>query len=311
VTSTTPADTLAQHLAALDWAAQLLAQQPDDLQQAYHGAARQIAEALTHVTYTLTVQLPNCVYLNGTLTLVPRKWVVLHAGSWLHRWRRQVCHADLIAKLNALVTLSHVVIASSARLVAYLSARELLYDYVPTPDDLQSGSAVAIPQVRLNTSEDRVKAEVDRLCSYVEALRWVEQLYPGWTADDLYSEKYARLTARLTRQGHALAVYYTQRIIDDLLGRWHSGEVIRGLTLLVPYLDEQHYQMKTYRVEVIPTGRIAFRPEFVVGACRVTEQEVRHNPQLSQATRWQLISQLDMLSQAFETIPSKGSSHSA
>jgi hypothetical protein len=53
-------------------------------------------------------------------------------------------------------------------------------------------------------------------------------------------------------------------------------------------------------VIVIPTGRILFRPEFVIGTCRLAEREVRKDPDLSQSTRWQLLSQLDSITQAFE-----------
>jgi len=38
----------------------------------------------------------------------------------------------------------------------------------------------------------------------------------------------------------------------------------------------------------------------VVGACRLAQREVRKDPTLSQATRWQLLSQLDSLIQSFE-----------
>jgi hypothetical protein len=105
----------------------------------------------------------------------------------------------------------------------------------------------------------------------------------------------------LTQQGRALANYHTRQIIAEIQARWQSREVIRGLTLRIPYLDEKHYRMTVCEVVVIPTGRIPFRPEFILGACRVEQQKVRKNPQFSQSTRWQLISQLDAIIQAFET----------
>jgi hypothetical protein len=53
----------------------------------------------------------------------------------------------------------------------------------------------------------------------------------------------------------------------------------------------------------MPNARIPFRPDFVVSACRLAEREVRQNPRYAQATRWQLLAQLDLITQAFDAKP--------
>ena len=286
----TPAQELDEKRAALQWARQIVL--PDDLRQTYEQAAAEIAHALTHEVYHVSIQLPHLIYLNTVLISVPRRWLTLRAGNPIDALRRRSSHSTILKNLNNLSHHSYEPAASIVRFSAYLAAKHILFDLVPSVEQIEA----------LCHAPEGVSAVVERLSSYVQWMQFIDQIYPAWTADDLYNAKYSHLIQHLTALGRALAADETQQMIIDLVALWQGGDSLRGLKLLIPYLDERNYRMQTYPVIVIPSQRIPFRPEFVVGACRVEEQRVRKNPQLSQATRWQLISQLDSVLQTFEEI---------
>jgi hypothetical protein len=289
-----------QRRADLDWAVQTLAAQPADIARLFRQTAQAIAHALTAEVYTFSVQLPFLLYQNGQL--VPARPALLHLqmGNFLTTLRRNPCRPALLDGLAALMKQRDDSAASIARLVAYLTGATILFQHIPNPQEIKKSHQPFTAQGELTTTPAQADKIASQLSTYIDHLNIVEQIYPGWTASDDYNELYAALTAQLTEQGRYLAGYYTDQIVAELQTRWQRREVIRGLTLHIPYLDEKIYRMMQYEIVVIPTGRIPFRPEFIVGACRVEQQKVRKNHQFSQATRWQLISQLDDLIQAFE-----------
>ena len=69
----TPAQELDEKRAALQWAQHIVL--PDDLHQTYEQAAAEIAHALTHEVYHVSIQLPHLIYLNTVLISVPRRWL--------------------------------------------------------------------------------------------------------------------------------------------------------------------------------------------------------------------------------------------
>jgi hypothetical protein len=283
----------------LQWAIESWNEQPQDIRSVYEDAAQRIAVALTGTSSSLVIQLPHQLWQANHLLSAPTQDLMLRVGGILYLLRRQSCRAALLRALVSLTTNPNSVTAAIGRLIGYLVGK-LLFGQISS-----SGYSAAFDaDNHLMVSEAIAEETVRHLCQDMERLKMIEQLFPGWTADDTYNETSSLLATRLISQGRALAEYYTRQIIGDLAGRWQKGEIIRGLTLYIPYLNERLYIMERHQVVVIPTGRIAFRPEFVLGACRVAQQEVRKNARLSQATRWQLISQLDSIIQAFEALKS-------
>jgi hypothetical protein len=73
----------------------------------------------------------------------------------------------------------------------------------------------------------------------------------------------------------------------------------RGLSLSMPYYDDQELRMVMTSFEVIPAGRIMFVPAFVVRAAREEAakrvQDTRFNP----STRKHLMAELKMLEDTF------------
>ncbi len=299
----TPAEQLEAQRAALDWAEQIQQHQPEELQAAYEQAAAEIVATLTQATYHVSIQLPHILYHNHVMVTVPPKRVAVHAGSLFDTLRRHSCAHILLKALTQLTHHPMTAVSVIARYTSYLAAKRLLLDVIPPLkqiDEFRLFDVSGQPSVSL----EQARSGVDQLSLYVQWIRAVEQLYPGWASDDRYDEKYAHLIIQLTAQGRFLANYETRQMIDEILTRWRAGDPLSGLQLSFPYLDERQYQIRQYKVVVIPTARIPFRPEFVLGASRVEQQRVRKNPQLSQSTRWQLISQLDSIIQTFEQVVS-------
>lgn len=284
---------------ALAWAERTLSQQPEDLRLEYRQAGQAVADALTQKIYSVSIQLPFRI-LNGGIQSVQPKLTRLRIGNVITRLLHRSCHTALIHRLHTLSEHPNRVVSESARLTCYLAARALL-TALPSQADLRD-NYTAFDERGVRAAERYATADalIGQLSRRLDWLRTAEQLYPAWTAHDLYNNASALLTAHLIGQGRALANYHTQQIIHDMRQAWRAGRITRGLTLFIPYLDERLYRMKEYKMVVIPTGRILFRPEFVIGACRLAERDVRKDPTLSQSTRWQFLSQLDSITQAFE-----------
>ncbi|HZY44434.1 MAG TPA: hypothetical protein VFF70_06770, partial [Anaerolineae bacterium] len=75
----------------------------------------------------------------------------------------------------------------------------------------------------------------------------------------------------------------------------------RGLSLSLPYFDDQNLKMEAHNFEVIPAGRIMFVPAFMVRAAREEQAKVAQDTRLSASTRKYLLAELKQLEQAFES----------
>jgi hypothetical protein len=279
--------------ASLAWAENKLTQQPENVRHAYQQAALEIVRVLNQPIYATTISIP---YDNRHL--------VVRVGTVLHQVFRKTCSPVLMQKLHALTSHPQQEIRESVQLTCYLAGQQILF-LLPDEQVMQEQYTGFDRQGNLLVSDlHSAETIVESLARFMHLLRQIVSLHPAWETDERYSEKHALIATHLINQGRALADYHTQKIIHDIMTAWKSGEMTRGLTIFLPYLNERHYQMEDYKIVVIPPGRILFRPEFVVGACRITERHVRSDSNLSQATRWQLLSQLDTIIQAFENASS-------
>ena len=281
----------------LDWASALLAAQPEPLRQAYLRTARIIVHALTTDARQLRVALPNRVVEQGVLREAPRPGVVLQVGSFLTRLRDRPAQSQIISGLQRMSEQRHPVVGVCARLTAFAAAQILLTEAINGDSAAAPLPAGTPPQPE---AIEAARETVARLCRLAHWMRYAEELFPGWDSDDTFNETLAHLTARLLSSGRTLALWQTQHLMDDLHDRWRKGQFLNGLTVYVPYLDERAYEMAEYRLDVVPSARIPFHPGFLVSACRLAERDVRSSAHFSQATRWQLLSQLDLLVHTFD-----------
>ncbi|MBX3081618.1 MAG: hypothetical protein KF716_08265 [Anaerolineae bacterium] len=295
-----PADRLRQQYEQLRWGTQVLALQPAPLQAEIAQAAATIVLALLAPAYQFTLELPTEIITESSQVVRLTKPITIRAGGLLHRIQRKTCEQELLKKLTALNEDRDPAIAQIANLVNYSATATILTGRIPAASVITAMRAYDHKKQRLCKTDEEAEAIINRLTGYVEQLRIAEQLYPGWMASDLYTEKRSALLQQVTEQGAALAHAQTLDIIENLKQLWQRQSIGGGLTLFVPYMDEDSYHMRGYRVEVMPNARIPFRPDFVVSACRLAEQQVRQNRLFAQRTRWQLLTLLDLISQAFE-----------
>jgi len=122
---------------------------------------------------------------------------------------------------------------------------------------------------------------------------------PYIVVDQEYQMKRYGLLGQLVNQGRALARHHMKNIIQTIQQRASANNLNRGLSLSVPYFDDQALEMKTYEMEVIPEGRIEFTPAFVVRAARQVQVRIAQNFGLSPSTRKHLIINLRVLENAF------------
>jgi hypothetical protein len=122
---------------------------------------------------------------------------------------------------------------------------------------------------------------------------------PSVVADETYQRKRAGLLGQLVNQGRALARVYTREIIARIRKRAEAGTLNRGLSLSLPYFDDETLILQIFPVEVIPNGRIMFVPAFVVLAMRRAEKQIRSDYELNPSTRKHLLAQLTSIEDAF------------
>ena len=144
------------------------------------------------------------------------------------------------------------------------------------------------------------EAHVASMQRYMEVLHLARAFTPYIVADEQYQQKRYGMLGQLVNQGWALARYEVREIINTIKERAARHELNRGLSLSVPYFDDQTLTMEMENFEVIPGGRIMFVPAFVVRAAREEQAKVADDTRLSLSTRKYLMRELTMLEQAFE-----------
>jgi hypothetical protein len=148
-------------------------------------------------------------------------------------------------------------------------------------------------------SVKEAEANLASMQRFVAILHAASSISPYIIADDEYQKKRYGMLGQLINQGRALARYKTLDIIRTIQERARLGTLNRGLSLSLPYFDDQGLEIHMTTFEVIPAGRIMFVPAFVVRAAREESakriQDTRFNP----STRKHLMAELKMLEDAF------------
>ncbi len=152
----------------------------------------------------------------------------------------------------------------------------------------------------LVSSAEDAEAHVASMQRFMEVLHLGRAFAPYIVADEQYQQKRYGMLGQLVNQGRALARYETREIINTIKERAAHHDLNRGLSLSVPYFDDQELTMALESFEVIPQGRIMFVPAFVVRAARAEQAKVADDTRLSLSTRKHLIQELGMLAAAFD-----------
>lgn len=140
---------------------------------------------------------------------------------------------------------------------------------------------------------------------YLAILHMASSLAHYLVADETYQRKRYGMLGQVINQGRALARYQTEQIIQAILERVEKGTLNRGLSISLPYYDDQELRLAERSLEVIPAGRIGFKPVFGVRAVRLEHAKVSQDTRLNPSTKKYLLRELDLLEQAFLNFPIK------
>jgi hypothetical protein len=182
-------------------------------------------------------------------------------------------------------------ISTAAALIRYATAERIVRE-------LSLADACAFPG--WIGSIEGVQAALDSLRSYKNLLQAANTIAPYLAGDEIYLQQCEALHRQIADRGRSLAGCITEEIIATIKQREESAELNRGLSLSLPYFDDQVLDLKTYDFEVIPRGRILFEPAYVMWVARHEQREVEQNPGLSASARQQLLVELRALEKAFE-----------
>jgi hypothetical protein len=153
----------------------------------------------------------------------------------------------------------------------------------------------------LTHSLAEAEAHIGSMQRFVSVLHAAVAMAAYFVADDTYQQKRYGMLGQLVNQGRALARFQTHQIIHTIQRRALAHELNRGLSLSLPYFDDQALKLKIYPFVVIPAGRIMFVPTFVVRAAREEACRVAQDTRLGASTRKYLLAELALLEQAFAT----------
>jgi hypothetical protein len=179
---------------------------------------------------------------------------------------------------------------------------ELQVPFVPSARRFYLPQWVAFDDKRhlLVNSVNEAEAHISSMQSFLTILHTAVSLAPYMIADPVYQQKRYGMLGQLINQGRALTRYETEEMIHIIKQRAAAHDLNRGLSLSVPYFDDQALEIHTRDFEVIPAGRIMFVPAFVVRAVQMEQAKVAQDTRLSPSTRKYLLDELETLEKAFQ-----------
>ena len=152
----------------------------------------------------------------------------------------------------------------------------------------------------LVNSINEAEAHLASMQAFITVLHNAVAIAPYVVADSEYQQKRYGMLGQLINQGRNLAWHETMQMIATIARRAAANDLNRGLSLSVPFFDDQDLELRTRDFEVIPAGRIMFVPAFVVRAVREEQAKTAQDTRLSPSTRKYLLKELQALEKAFE-----------
>ena len=150
-------------------------------------------------------------------------------------------------------------------------------------------------------SNEEAEAHISSMQRFLDVLFAARSLATYMIADEEFEKKRYGMLGQLVNQGRSLARHMNAEIIQLIKERAAAQSLNRGLSLRLPYFDDQKLRIQTHNFVIIPAGRIMFVPAFVVRASLEEEAKIAQDTRFSPSTRKHLISELQNLGEAFET----------
>ena len=154
-------------------------------------------------------------------------------------------------------------------------------------------------QLLVNTLSE-AEAHVASMQQYMDVLHVARDFASYIVVDVQYQQKRYGMLGQLINQGRALARYEMAGIILEIQTRAARHDLNRGLSLSVPYFDDQSLTMEQIEFVVIPPGRVMFVPAFVVKSAREEQAKVSDDTRLNASTRQHALQQLKWLERVFD-----------
>jgi hypothetical protein len=179
---------------------------------------------------------------------------------------------------------------------------ELLVPYVPWARRFYLPQWVPLDEKDhlLVNSAGEAEAAIASMQQFLRILHAAVSLAPYMVVDETYQLKRYGILGQLVNQGRAFSRYQTKEIIRTIRQRAKAQDLNRGLSISLPYFDDQALVITTHNFEIIPAGRIMFTPAFVVRAARQEQVKVAQDTRLSPSTRKHLLEELHKLETDFE-----------
>jgi len=150
-------------------------------------------------------------------------------------------------------------------------------------------------------SVKEAEAHIQSMQRYTTILHRALSLAPYMSASGEYQLKRYGILGQLINQGRTLANFKTAEIVREIKTRAEKQTLNRGLSITLPYFDDQALEMDKTNFEIIPAGRIMFVPAFVARASQGEQAKVAQDTRLNSSTRKHLLGQLKTLETAFQS----------
>lgn len=92
-------------------------------------------------------------------------------------------------------------------------------------------------------------------------------------------------------------------IITKIRRRASAHTLDRGLSISLPYYDDQALELRWREIQIIPPGRVMFLPAFVVLAVEREREQILSENGLTPSMQANLLASLQALEQAFQPPP--------
>ncbi len=155
-------------------------------------------------------------------------------------------------------------------------------------------------ELLVNTVKE-AEAHIASMQHFLNVLFAARSLAPYMVADEEFEKKRDGMLGQLVNQGRALANHLTSEVISVIKKRAAEQSLNRGLSLRLPYFDDQALRIETHNFVVIPAGRIMFVPAFVVRAVLDEQAKIAQDTRFSVSTRRHLLAELQILGDSFRS----------
>jgi hypothetical protein len=140
---------------------------------------------------------------------------------------------------------------------------------------------------------------IQTMRQYLLALNSAVCLAPYMVVDEEFQARRYGILGQLVNQGRALANYQVEMLCQNIKIRSANHTLDRGLSLSLPYFNDQTLALADYKFDIIPGGRVMFVPAFVVLAVRAEAKKILLNTELSLSTRKSLLQELCIIERTF------------